>query len=108
MPLVTNETHQAVIGRREIDNYLLGVMWNGGKHAPVIRDLIDSTTLVIGIHIGRDGFFNRKIRQSKHNERWNFVVRGTHNIHHGYLNEPGNKRIKYTPDKTCCIITKIM
>lgn len=104
--MVTNETHEAVIGRREIDNYLMGVMWNGGEGNPVLRDLIDGTVLVRGIHIGRDGFFNRKKKQSGANERWNFNVRGAFNIHHGYLNEKGNCEIKMFKNKTCCNIRR--
>ena len=37
MPLVTNTSQSAVIGRLRIDNYLMGVIYEAG-------DLIDATT----------------------------------------------------------------
>ena len=106
MVRATNQSQPVVVGRREIDNYLMGVMWNGKSFEERQYTLVDGTVVVHGIHIGRDGFYNRKVKQYKNNERWNFDVLNSQRLHHGFLSEKGNSVIHFIrSNKTCCRIT---
>lgn len=89
---MTNRTHQVIVGRREIDNYLLGLMWKG-KNQTNPYDLVDGTTSLVSIHIGRDTNYNRGRRSANFNERWNFNVLNGLKLHHGRLDEKGGWRL---------------
>ena len=107
MPLVTNTSQSAVIGRLRIDNYLMGVIYEAG-------DLIDATTagvfvqsdsrVVIGFHEGIDGFFNRRAgSQTRPNRNWNIEVMRNGSVHYGYVGEKGAKQLRAS-NRQCCTL----
>lgn len=80
------------MGRRRVDNYLMGLMWKG-KDRTKPYDLVDGTVSVVSIHIGRDTNYNRGRRSANFNERWNFNVLNGLKLHHGRLDEKGGWRL---------------
>ena len=80
------------MGRRRVDNFLMGLMWKGENETNPY-DLVDGTTALGCIHIGRDTNYNRGRRSANFNERWNFNVLNGLKLHHGRLDEKGGWRL---------------
>ena len=99
MHLATNTSQSAVIGRMQIDNYLMGVVSGVGE-------LVDATVVVKGIHEGVDGFYNRRVNtQTRENRGWNYGVMRNTSTHYGYLSETGNKVLRMHDGKCCTLST---
>lgn len=104
MKSVMNVEQTAVIGRMQIDNYLMGCVWRNESLRS--SELVDVTTVVLGIHEGKEGFYNRKVAmQSKENRNWNYGVMRNFSIHYGYLSERGN-RVIHSNSGVCCTLSE--
>ena len=81
-------------------------------------ELVDATAVgknhkqienvVLGIHEGKDGFYNRKVHhQTRENRSWNYAVMHNTTTHYGYLSEKGN-RVLHLDNGMCCTIDTYM
>ena len=92
----------------QIDNFIMGkVYWNNTINRAK-SELVDASAVVLGIHEGKDGFYNRKVhRQTRENRSWNYAVMHNTTTHYGYLPEKGN-RVLHLKDGKCCTIDTYM
>ncbi|KAK8793956.1 hypothetical protein WA171_006379 [Blastocystis sp. BT1] len=104
MKNVMNVEQRTVIGRMQVDNYLMGCVWRNESFRT--SELVDTTTVVLGIHEGKEGFYNRKVEmQSKENRNWNYGVMRNFSVHYGYLSERGN-RVVHSNNGICCTLSE--
>lgn len=62
---------------------------------------------VIGIHEGKDGYYNRNVvSQTKEDRMWNRGVMKEYGVHYSYLSEAGNLVLQ-RPSGVCCTIKGI-
>ena len=102
----------------QIDNFIMGkVYWNMTSNRAK-SELVDATAVgknhkqiknvVLGIHEGKDGFYNRKVHhQTRENRSWNYAVMHNTTTHYGYLSEKGN-RVLHLDNGMCCTIDTYM
>ena len=74
------------MGRRRVDNYLMGLMWKG-KNLDKPYDLVDGTVALGCIHIGRDTHYNRIKETHFQGEGWNFWAMHASGLRSGFLHE---------------------
>ena len=71
----------------------MGLMWKGENETNPY-DLVDGTTALGCIHIGRDTHYNRIKETYFQGESWNFRAMRVSRLHSGYLYDKGNYRLK--------------
>ena len=114
MPLISNRTIQAVVGRIVIDNFIMGaVKWNKSSEMPR-SELVDITEAgrnkesciiqVVALHWGKEGFYRQKTPQSHLTRNWNYGIMKNYSWHMGFLSERGNRKVSLEK-KVCCTIS---